>query len=229
MNDFPREPESVAPGRRQSPADVGAARGFGRVDAAGVDRSDPVQHVCELLANLRLLEAAGACGAVARTVTGDDANEPPEWWEALGTCARTYRSAIFSASAQGFSAIDEWSQSEGSANYDDLIRERARLGAEHRRWLCEIPGGQAYVAWLSAYVAVAEIDGERALSSLERCSAIVREFVDVPGLGRELSVYEFLQSAADALSAFLPLPEHPVRDLRRFALLPWALTTGYGS
>ncbi len=78
-------------------------------------------------------------------------------------------------------------------------------------------------------MAVAEIDGERAVSGLERCSAIVREFVDVPGLGRELSVYEFLQSAADALSAFLPLPEHPARDVRRFALLPWALTTGYGS
>ena len=229
VNDFPREPESVAPGRRQSLAHVEAARGGGRVDAAGVDRSDPVQHVCELLANLRLLEAAGACGAMARTVTGDNANEPPEWWEALGACARTYRSAIFSAGAQGFSAIDEWSQSEGLANHHDLIRERARLGAEYRRWLCQIPGGQAYVAWLSAYVAVAEIDGERAMSGLERCSAIVREFVDVPGLGRELSVYEFLQSAADALSAFLPLPEHPVRDVRRFALLPWALTTGYGS
>jgi hypothetical protein len=166
---------------------------------------------------------------MARTVTDDDANEPPDWWEALATCARTYRSAIFSASTQGFSAIDEWTQSEKSANHDDLIRERARLGAEHRRWLCEIPGGQAYVAWLTAYVAVAEIDGERALSSLERCSAIVREFIDVPELGRELSVYDFLQSAADALTAFLPLPEHPVRDLRRFALLPWALTTGYGS
>ena len=120
VNDFPREPESVAPGRRQSPADVGAARGRGRLDAAGVDPSDPVQHVCDLLANLRLLEAAGACGAMARTVTEDDASEPPEWWEALGTCARTYRSAIFSASAQGFSAIDEWSQSEGSANHEDL-------------------------------------------------------------------------------------------------------------
>jgi hypothetical protein len=188
-----------------------------------------VQHVRGLLANLRLLEAAGACGVVARTVTEDDANDPPEWWEALGTCARTYRSAIFAASAQGFSAIDEWSRSEDSANHHDLIRERTRLGAEHRRWSCEIPGGQAYVAWLSAYVAVAEIDGERAVSGLERCSAIVREFVDVPELGRELAVYDFLQSAADALFIFLPLPEHPVRDVRRFALLPWALTTGYGS
>ena len=187
-----------------------------------------MQHVRDLLANLRLLEAAGACGAMARTVTKDDAKEPPEWWEALGTCARTYRSAIFSASAQGFSAIDEWSRSEESANHHDLIRERTRLGAEHRRWLCEIPGGQAYVAWLTAYVAVAEIDGERALSGLERCSAIVREFIDVPGLGRELSVYGFLQSAANALTAFLPLPEHPVRDLQRFALAPVSLKTGYG-
>ena len=188
-----------------------------------------MQHVRDLLANLRLLEAAGACGVIARTTSGDGTKEPPEWWEALGTCARTYRSAIFSTSAEGFSAIDEWSQFEDSATDDDLIRERARLRAEHRRWLCEIPGGQAYVAWLSAYVAVAEIDGERAVSGLERCSAIVREFIDVPGLGPELSVYEFLQSAANALTAFLPLTEHPVRDVRRFALLPFPLKTGYGS
>ena len=180
----------------------------------------------DLLANLRLLEAAGACGVIARTATDNGSKEPPEWWEALATCARTYRSAIFSASAQGFSAIDTWSQFADSPAHGDLIRERMRLGAEHRKWLCEIPGGPAYVAWLSAYVAVAEMDGERAVSGLERCSAIVREFIDVPGLGHELSVYDFLQAAANALTLFLRLPEHPVRDLRRFALLPSALTSG---
>ena len=69
-------------------------------------------------------------------------------------------------------------------------------------------------------------DGARALTSLDRCAAIVREFVDVPGLGREPSLYEFLQSAADTLALFLPLPEHPLRDMRRFALLPSPLRTG---
>ena len=107
----------------------------------------------------------------------------------------------------------------------NLLRERTRLGVEHRKWLCELPGGQAYVAWLSAYVAVAEIDGDRALRSLDRCSAIVREFVDVPELGREPSLYDFLQSAADTLALFLPLPEHPLRDVRRFAFLPSPLRT----
>ena len=109
------------------------------------------------------------------------------------------------------------------------MRAGTRLRAEHRHWLCEVPGGRAYVAWLSAYVAVAEIDGERALRSLDRCVAIVQEFVDVPELEREPSVYDYLQSAADTLALCLSLPEHPLRDMTRFAFLPSSLQTGYGS
>ncbi len=82
------------------------------------------------------------------------------------------------------------------------------------------------MAWLSAYVAVGEFDGDRALSNLNRCAAIAREFVDVPTLGHEPSLYDFLQSAADTLALFLPLPEHPLRDMRRFVLLPSPLQTG---
>jgi len=179
-----------------------------------------------LLGNLRLLEAAGACGLIAESLTEDcSPTKPPEWWEALADSARTYRSAIHGTIVRGFSAIDEWSQSGASGSDADLVRERTRLGVEHRKWLCELPGGQAYVAWLSAYVAVAEIDGDRALRSLDRCAAIVREFVDVPELGREPSLYDFLQSAADTLALFLPLPEHPLRDVRRFAFLPSPLRT----
>ena len=179
-----------------------------------------------MLGNLRLLEAAGACGLIAESLTEDcSPTKPPEWWEALADSARTYRSAIHGTIVRGFSAIDEWSQSGASGSDADLVRERTRLGVEHRKWLCELPGGQAYVAWLSAYVAVAEIDGDRALRSLDRCAAIVREFVDVPELGREPSLYDFLQSAADTLALFLPLPEHPLRDVRRFAFLPSPLRT----
>lgn len=163
---------------------------------------------------------------IAESLTEDcSPTEPPEWWEALADSARTYRSAIYGTTVRGFSAIDEWSQTGVSGSDANLVRERTRLGDEHRKWLCELPGGQAYVAWLSAYVAVAEIDGDRALRSLDRCAAIVREFVDVPELGREPSVYDFLQSAADALALFLPLPEHPLRDMRRFAFLPSPLRT----
>ncbi len=163
---------------------------------------------------------------IAESLTEDcNPTKPPEWWEALADSVRTYRSAIYGTMVRGFSAIDEWSQSGASGSDADLVRERTRLGVEHRKWLCELPGGQAYVAWLSAYVAVAEIDGDRALRSLDRCAAIVREFVDVPELGREPSLYDFLQSAADTLALFLPLPEHPLRDVRRFAFLPSPLRT----
>ena len=153
--------------------------------------------------------------------------KPPEWWESLAGSARTYRSAIYATGVQGFAGIDEWSHSwdSGSGSDADLVREKKRLGAEHRKWLCEVPGGNAYVAWLSAYVAVAEIDGARALTSLDRCAAIVREFVDAPELGREPSLYDFLQSAADTLALVLRLPEHPLRDVRRFAFLPSPLGT----
>jgi hypothetical protein len=59
----------------------------------------------------------------------------------------------------------------------------------------------------------------------ESLTAIVREFVDAPGLGREPSLYEFLPGAADALALFPRFPEHPLRDVRRFALLPSPLLT----
>lgn len=84
------------------------------------------------------------------------------------------------------------------------------------------------MAWLGAYGAVAETDGERALRSLDRCVAIVREFIDVPELGREPSLDCFFQSVADTLALFLPLPEHAMRDIRRFAFLPRPVRTGYG-
>ena len=188
---------------------------------------DPTQHVRALLGNFRLLEAAGACGLIAGHPTQDRArNKPPEWWDAVAASARGYRSAVHQTVLKGFSAIDEWSQSRALGSDAELANERARLNGEHRKWLCEVPGGQAYVAWLSAYVAVAELDGERALRSLDRCAAIVREFVDAPGLGGEPSTYDFLQSAADTLVSCLTLPEHPLRDVRRFAFLPSPLRTG---
>ena len=111
----------------------------------------------------------------------------------------------------------------------DLADEGERLGDEHRFWMCEVPGGQAYEAWLCACVAVAELDADRALSSLDRCAAIAREFSDVPGLGRELSLYESPQRTADTIARVLPLPEYPVSDVRRFAFVPSPLRNRYGS
>jgi len=183
--------------------------------------------VAALLGSFRLLEASGACELMATTIELGHPSRPPAWWKALADTARTYRSAIHSVVGQGFDAIDDWSRSGGSVR--DLGPERARLRTEHRRWLCEIPGGGAYITWLSAYLAVVEFDGQRTLASLERCTAIAQEFIDVPKPWPESSVYETLQGAADALGLFLPLAEHPLRDMRRFAFVPAPLRTGYGS
>jgi hypothetical protein len=213
---------------RVSGVDVVDACTGGRGDESRPIRSDPTQRVRALLGNFRLLEAAGACGVIAESLTEDYGHTKPlEWWGALADNARSYRSAIHATRVRGLAGIDEWSHSgdSGSGSDADLVRERKRLGAEYRTWLCEAPGGHAYVAWLGAYVAVAEIDGDRALTNLDRCAAIVREFVDGPELGRELSLYDFLQAAADALALFLRLPEHPLRDVWRFALLPSSLVT----
>jgi hypothetical protein len=180
-----------------------------------------------LLERFRLLEAAGAATLIGEAqIKPCLPAKPPEWWALLADSARTYRSAIFRTLDEGFSAIEDWSQLGGSGIDADLECEKARLCAEYRRWLCEVPGGHAYLAWLSAYVAVAEIDGERALRSLDRCATIVQEFADVPEVYSESSVYGFLQSAADAVALALHLPEHPLRDARRFAFLPPALGTG---
>jgi hypothetical protein len=191
---------------------------------------DPIRHVASLLLNFRLLEAAGACELIRADANASSSPiRSPEWWHALAECARTYRAAVYSASAHGFTAIDDWSRSRISEEDSDLACERERLGDEHRVWMCDVPGGQAYEAWLSAYVAVAELDADRALSSLVRCAAIAREFTEVPKLERELSLYEFLQRTADTIARVLPLPEHPVRDLRRFAFVPTLLRNRYGS
>ena len=156
--------------------------------------------------------------------------KPPSWWEAVAAGARTYRSAIYSIGLKGIEAIDDWSELPSpDVEPRELGDEKARLALEYRRWLTDVRGGRAYIAWLEAYVAVAEFDGERALRSLEGCNALVREFADVATVEQCSSVYGFLQSTANSLMLFLPFAAHPVGDLRRFAFLPASLRTGYGS
>jgi hypothetical protein len=217
-----------------------AAPSDGRAHSAGMVRTPPAgddeqptlrattSTIASLLGNFRLLEAAGACELIATTaVEPSHPSRSPAWWKAVADTARTYRSAIHNVTRQGFDAIDDWSHA--AAPVREFGLERARLRAEHRHWLCEIPGGGAYVTWLSAYIAAVELDGQRTLASLEQCTAILQEFIDVPTPGPAGSAYEILQGAADALVLFLPLAEHPLRDMRRFAFLPAPLLTGYGS
>jgi hypothetical protein len=176
------------------------------------------EHVRSLLVGFRLLEAAGACELIARNPR-PGAAQTSRWWSTLATNARAYRGAVFATAADGYAAIESWVD-VGGVDDPGLAETNARLSLEFEYWLNVVAGGDAYIAWLSAYLSAAELDGHATVRALERCAAIESEFLDAPGVAVALSLYEQLQLAADALPRFLPLPQHPLRDMRRFALLP---------
>jgi hypothetical protein len=175
-------------------------------------------QVRELLAGFRLLEAAGACEMIAGHERSHGATTA-RWWSALAADARSYRGAVLAAGRSGYGAIESWADVGGVDN-PRLAEANARLRLEYEYWFNVVPGGDAYIAWLSAYLAAAELDGHATVRALGRCAAIASEFLDASEIAVALSVYEQLQLAADALPRFLPLPQHPLRDMRRFALLP---------
>ena len=185
--------------------------------SASPRQADPSQHIRSFLADFRLLEAAGACELVADDPHSPNSWDSSKWWSALAVTTRAYRAAILNAVQDGYGPISDWAD-DSAASY--FAEETARLSLEHQHWLGAVPGGRAYVAWLSAYVATAELDGRRAVEALRRCAVIAADFLEVSEAPVAPSVYEQLQLSADVLSRFLPLPQHPLRDMRRFALLP---------
>jgi hypothetical protein len=178
-------------------------------------------HVRLLLNGFRLLEAAGACEVIGGGPDRGRGDHCGEWWSALATTARAYRRALLDAAREGYGPVKRWAEvdlARPDASY--FAEERARLSSEYEYWLKVVPGGAAYVVWLSAYVAAAELDGRRVVLALRQWCAIASEFLDTSVLAEAPSLYEQLQGAADGLERFLPMPEHALRDMRRFTLLP---------
>jgi hypothetical protein len=173
--------------------------------------------VRSFLTEFRLREAARAAEFVARCPPPAMSSERLGWWAALAAVARTYRVAISDAARDIEVAISKWAEASAASYF---AAETERLSLEFEYWLDVVPGGRAYVAWLSAYVATAELDGHAAGVGLRRWSMIASDFLDVADVVRAPSLYEQMQGAADALERFLPLPQHPLRDMRRFAFLP---------
>ena len=179
------------------------------------------RHVRLLLNGFRLLEAAGACEVIGSGLERGRDDHWGEWWAALATTARAYRLALLDATREGHESVKRWAEVDlARADAAYFAEERARLSLEYEYWLNVVPGGPAYIVWLSAYVAAAELDGHRVVDALQKWSAIASEFLDTSALAEAPSLYEQLQLAADGLERFLPLPEHALRDMRRFALLP---------
>ena len=190
---------------------------------AAASDHDMFARVRPLLLGFRLLEAAGVCEFIAGELRRRGL-QSFGWWSALAATARTYRVALFDTEQAGHVPIESWTDSNHVvANTTYFNDEKGRLSLEHEYWLDVIPGGAAYVAWLTGYIAAAELDGRRACDALRRCVAIGSQFVDTSDLARAPSGYEQLQLAADLLPRFLPLPQHALRDMRRFALEPQSL------
>ena len=174
-----------------------------------------------LLNGFRLLEAAGACEVIGSGLQPGRDDHCREWWSALATTARAYRLALLNAADDGHGSVKRWAEvdfARAPASY--FADEWARLSLEYEYWLNLVPGGAAYVVWLNGYVAAAELDGHRVVHALQQWSAIASDFLDTSALAEAPSLYEQLQLAADALERFLPLPEHALSDMRRFALSP---------
>ena len=174
------------------------------------------EYVLSLLIQFRFLEAAGACELLACFSQPQTRSESC-WWSALAAIARGYSVAMFDAGCRGYPVIAGWADTCDASYFRE---ETSRLALEYEYWLNVVPGGGAYVAWVGAYVAAAELDGRRALDALRACTSIAANFLDVSTVALAPSVYEQLQLAADALPRFLPLPQHPLTDMRRFVLLP---------
>lgn len=177
------------------------------------------EHVRSLLAGFRLLEAAGACELVASQPPGAGS---AGWWRTLAGTARAYRVAMADTAHDGYLAIRRWAEvrPDEASETDWYGEEVARLSLEYEHWLEVVPGGGAYVAWLRAFVATVELDGRAAVEALRQWSRIASDFLDPSDIALAPSVYDQLQCAANLLEDMLCLPEHPLRDKRRFALLP---------
>ena len=188
---------------------------------AALNCEDSLERVRTLLVNFRLLEAAGACSEadVLRRLDSDTGTESRLWLTQLAQVVRSYRGAIFASMDHGYSAIERWADALAQPP-STFHLEAQRLAKEYRYWLVDVPAGSSYIAWLAAYIATAELDGEQAMKCLHRALAAPAEFVDVPAMGDSASGYDLLQSTADCIGRFLSLQEHPVTDMRRFVLLP---------
>jgi hypothetical protein len=88
----------------------------------------------------------------------------------LAARTRSYRAAVYNAPFRGLSSIEEWATlAKTSSASMELEYEMERLRIEYEYWLA-VPGGRAYLAWLTALVATAEM-GWRTRS--ERAAAVV--------------------------------------------------------
>ena len=109
--------------------------------------------LCSRLLNFRLLEAAGICDSVAASPNLGPVRSS-KWWRLLATVLRNYRSALSSeapATISEFVLGVAWCD---GAETEDIAGEISRTVHEFRRWQTEVPGGEAYIAFVHgcAYV-----------------------------------------------------------------------------
>jgi len=172
-----------------------------------------------LLAELRFLEATGPCEPLARRFDSVAGSDTFGWWSGMTSTARAYRVATADVAATATAVYANGLRAILVRRMRRVLSKAGTVKPGIQNWLEVIPGGAACVAWLSGYVAAAELDGHAYRISSTLCRDC-RDCVDVSTIGVAPPVYEQLQLTADLLRHFLPPPQHRLSDMRRFPLVP---------
>ena len=219
-------------------APVGCAPATAPTCCRPVQQSETLMDLlCSRLLNFRLLEAAGICDSVAASPNLGPVRSS-KWWRLLATVLRNYRSALSSeapATISEFVLGVAWCD---GAETEDIAGEISRIVHEFRRWQTEVPGGEAYIAFVQGYAGFAELDGKRGPMHLARALQITEQSFPLTNYLRRcvlllnadprarlclegpICSYEAFQATADYLQKVFNLPTHPLEDIAQFAILP---------
>jgi len=191
-----------------------------------------------LLCNLRLLEAAGAAELCAVESNENEVLDRPQtWWTDLAGFLRTYRSVLRQPDNTPEKVLYELERTPGQLRSPDLIEAVDDLRAELLQWQSSA-GAAAYLAWISAWTGMVELDGRWANLELSRALRLVSQgsnsaLIDValvsflngdgnsdPRATETFSTYSAIAEVAEILSKVYMLELNPISTVKTLGYVP---------